>query len=261
MKVFSVTLHINLQYIKEFQKHRPPGIYKESYLSHLFGYYHEPRPEDFKAPAEPSFKQTFVVGDAPRLDPLQVPSTDLFGPTNVEFVRTVKKPEIPMPTREADTSQISPEYISHEDLHLIGEPVPPEQKLELMRCVSRLVLGQHRFEHESQLNFPGAQPVSMDRSNMDAIRQPDWAVTWKADGTRYMLLVMHDGAYLINRKYDMARVEMRFPVRYQGEPPQERYNYRHAPPQGARYHHLTLLDGELVRDNDPEAYVLITICH
>ena len=182
---------------------------------------------------------------------------DLFGPRNVEYVKTVKKPELPLPTREPDITQIDPDLISHDDLQWIGEPVPYDQKFELMRCVSRLVLGQQRYENESQLSFPGAMPVSMDRTNMESIMQPDWAVTWKADGTRYMLLIMHDGAYLINRKYDMVRLEMRFPVRYEGEKPQERYNFKQPPPRDARYHHLTLLDGELVKDHDPNAYAIL----
>jgi len=31
----------------------------------------------------------------------------------------------------------------------------------------------------------------------------------------------------------------------------------HTPPQGAAYHHLTLLDGELVKDSDPQSGVVL----
>lgn len=37
-------------------------------------------------------------------------------------------------------------------------------------------------------------------------------VTWKADGTRYMLLINEYGTFLINRSYDIRRVQMRFPM-------------------------------------------------
>ena len=37
--------------------------------------------------------------------------------------------------------------------------------------------------------FPGAQPVSMDRDNMNYLKQKAYKVSWKADGTRYMMLI------------------------------------------------------------------------
>ncbi|GJU65464.1 mRNA-capping enzyme-like protein, partial [Tanacetum coccineum] len=35
--------------------------------------------------------------------------------------------------------------------------------------------------------------------------------TWKADGTRYMMLLTRDGCYLIDRKFDFRSVNLRFP--------------------------------------------------
>lgn len=37
--------------------------------------------------------------------------------------------------------------------------------------------------------FPGAQPVSMDRDNMNYLKHKVYKVSWKADGTRYMMLI------------------------------------------------------------------------
>lgn len=37
--------------------------------------------------------------------------------------------------------------------------------------------------------FPGAQPVSMDRENMQNLAKMPYKVSWKADGTRYMMLI------------------------------------------------------------------------
>lgn len=34
-------------------------------------------------------------------------------------------------------------------------------------------------------------------------------VTWKADGTRYMLVLMRWGTYLIDRKFAIRRVQVR----------------------------------------------------
>jgi mRNA-capping enzyme len=59
----------------------------------------------------------------------------------------------------------------------------------------------------------------------------EYRVTWKADGTRFMLLLMLDGTYLIDRRFQFRRVQMRFPSH-------------------AQRHNVTLLDGEMVVDVD-----------
>ena len=41
--------------------------------------------------------------------------------------------------------------------------------------------------------FPGSQPVSLARSNMGLLNERRYWVTWKADGTRYMLLLCRWG--------------------------------------------------------------------
>ena len=37
--------------------------------------------------------------------------------------------------------------------------------------------------------FPGSQPVSMRLDNMKLLREMQYKVSWKADGTRYMMLI------------------------------------------------------------------------
>lgn len=37
--------------------------------------------------------------------------------------------------------------------------------------------------------FPGCQPVSMDLKNLTFLRDNPYKVSWKADGTRYMMYV------------------------------------------------------------------------
>lgn len=48
--------------------------------------------------------------------------------------------------------------------------------------------------------FPGSQPVSMDISNIKFLAEKPYMVSWKADGTRYLMLI--DGPeqiYFIDR--------------------------------------------------------------
>ena len=73
---------------------------------------------------------------------------------------------------------------------------------------------------------------------MSLLKSQPYSVTWKADGTRYMLLLMRDGAYLVDRKFDVRRVQMRFPL------PHKKF--------GTSVHHCTLMDGEMVVDTDPQ---------
>lgn len=57
-------------------------------------------------------------------------------------------------------------------------------------------------------NFPGSQPVSLDRQNVAMLRQERYWVTWKADGTRYMLLILPWGTYLVDRSFKVRRVQV-----------------------------------------------------
>ncbi|XP_061397952.1 mRNA-capping enzyme [Musca vetustissima] len=82
--------------------------------------------------------------------------------------------------------------------------------------------------------FPGCQPVSMDRQNMKRLQEIPYRVSWKADGTRYMMLVKgRDEIYFIDRNNSVFQVENLTFVKYNN-----------------LHEHLenTLLDGEMVLD-------------
>ncbi|XP_063089271.1 mRNA-capping enzyme isoform X3 [Cavia porcellus] len=82
--------------------------------------------------------------------------------------------------------------------------------------------------------FPGAQPVSMDKQNIKLLEQNPYKVSWKADGTRYMMLI--DGTnevFMIDRDNSVFHVSnLEFPFR-----------------KDLRMHlSNTLLDGEMIID-------------
>lgn len=64
-------------------------------------------------------------------------------------------------------------------------------------------------------DFPGCQPVSMDTTNIRLLHIKPYRVSWKADGTRYMMLI--DGpkeVYFFDRDHSVFRVEgLSFPSR------------------------------------------------
>jgi mRNA-capping enzyme len=54
--------------------------------------------------------------------------------------------------------------------------------------------------HYYRTGFPGSQPVSMDRNNLRLLHEKPYMVSWKADGTRYLMLIDGPGEiYFIDR--------------------------------------------------------------
>ncbi|XP_063975438.1 mRNA-capping enzyme [Diachasmimorpha longicaudata] len=84
--------------------------------------------------------------------------------------------------------------------------------------------------------FPGSQPVSMDKNNLRLLQEKPYRVSWKADGTRYMLLIQGDGElFFIDRNNSVFEIKgLSFPH----------------PRDISRLLRDTLLDGEMVIDKD-----------
>ncbi|XP_045584174.1 mRNA-capping enzyme [Procambarus clarkii] len=87
--------------------------------------------------------------------------------------------------------------------------------------------------------FPGCQPVSMDMDNISFIRDNPYKVSWKADGTRYMMLIAgrHE-VYFADRDHSIFQA------------PEIEFRLKHD-----LMVHLsdTLVDGEMVIDTDPNS--------
>lgn len=127
--------------------------------------------------------------------------------------------------------------MQHNDV--IGEEVSAAEAEAVQVQIMFGILGPASMD--SELRFPGSQPVSLASSNMDLLAKHRYFVTWKADGTRYMLYLSHLGTYLVDRSFAVRRVQMRWPTAAPDTP--LRYN-------PARPHQSTLLDGEMVVDED-----------
>jgi len=58
-----------------------------------------------------------------------------------------------------------------------------------------------------KLGFPGTQPVSMALDNISFLCKHKYQVSWKADGVRYLMLVINpDQIYLLDRKNNIIQV-------------------------------------------------------
>ncbi|KAJ4958730.1 hypothetical protein NE237_025841 [Protea cynaroides] len=203
--------------IERFASARPPGIYKQDYIDALYTFYHERKPETVICPPTPEWKRSSdfdLNGEA-------VPDEDDDGGIAVSF-------------HEED--HVESQVMTNDDV--LGDAIPADQQ-DIMRqfCYHTLKLGAGA-KRNSQ--FPGSHPVSLNRENLQLLRQRYYYATWKADGTRYMMLITYDGCYLIDRNFSFRRVQMRFPTRSANEGLAE------------KTHNLTLLDGEMIIDTVPD---------
>ncbi|GMP51038.1 hypothetical protein CsSME_00017424 [Camellia sinensis var. sinensis] len=203
--------------IKLFADARPPGIYKPDYVDALYNFYHERKPEMVVCPPTPEWKRSSDLdlnGDV-------VPDEDDDG---VSAAPLPEKHEI-----EA--------VMTNDDV--LGDSIPFDQQNAMRQfCYQALKLG---IGVRGNSQFPGSHPVSLNRDNLQLLRQRYYYATWKADGTRYMMLITLDGCYLIDRNFNFRRVQMKFPCKSTNEALAE------------KTHHYTLLDGEMIIDTVPDS--------
>uniref|UniRef100_A0A803KTR5 mRNA guanylyltransferase n=1 Tax=Chenopodium quinoa TaxID=63459 RepID=A0A803KTR5_CHEQI len=82
--------------------------------------------------------------------------------------------------------------------------------------------------------IPDQQEYHLRRVKLQLLRQRYYYATWKADGTRYMMLLSPDGCYPIDRRFKFRRMQMRLPCRSRTK---------------SEFHQYTLLDGEMIIDS------------
>lgn len=198
--------------INIFAQRRPPGIYKRDYIEALYSFYHEvPANMTVTCPSTPEWKNPFDLdlnGEAKQDD--DDDAGDLAPVHN----------------------EVEEKVITNDDV--LGDAVPFDQQ-EALRIVCYRLLELPPARGHAQ--FPGSHPVSLNSDNLQLLRQRYYYATWKADGTRYMMLIMRDGCFLIDRNFCFRRVQMRFPRR----------NFN----EGS--HHMTLIDGEMIIDTVPDS--------
>lgn len=194
-------------------KARPPGIYKADYLRELFRRYGDVADAPLPPP-KPSWcmedEESNLDDDGNPLDGTEEGSEGS-GPGHTK--------------RRKEFRKKNPMFMQ-------GVPgVTP------VTTQPKLIQIQRRCQdmcHWESSGFPGSQPVSMDLENLDLLRQKPYKVSWKADGTRYMMLI--DGeheVYFVDRDNCVFEVSgLVFP--------------RRKDPMG----HIqdTLVDGEMIID-------------
>ncbi|KFK37510.1 hypothetical protein AALP_AA4G266600 [Arabis alpina] len=200
------------QALKIFSDARPPGIYKKDYIDALYTFYHEIKPESVAYPPTPQWKRS-----AHELD-LNVQDNDDDEAT-------------PGPVQE----MINEENAKMSNDDILGDEIPHSQEEAYRQFCYKMLYPNNRkiLTGVGCTRFLGSHPVSLDRESLQLLRQRYYYATWKADGTRYMMLLTRDGCYLIDRSFRFRRVQMRFPCRK----------------SSSEVHDYTLLDGEMIIDS------------
>ncbi|KAI5608474.1 mRNA-capping enzyme [Silurus asotus] len=197
-----------------FAQSRSPGIYKEDYLKELFRRYGD---VDDAPPAPELPDWCFEDGNDDADDDGNVIGQDS-GPSSSGSNQGKKKRE----------------KLKLGATFLEGVSVKGVTQLTTQPKLGQIQRKCQEFCEWERSGFPGAQPVSMDRRNIHLLEQNGYKVSWKADGTRYMMLI--DGrneVHMIDRDNSVFHVaNLEFPYR-----------------KDMRTHlSNTLLDGEMIVD-------------
>ncbi|KAM4772229.1 mRNA-capping enzyme [Rhinophrynus dorsalis] len=198
--------------VATFAQARPPGIYKADYLKELFHRFGDI--ED--APPPPELPDWCFEEDDVDDEGNKVLQESEAGSSGATFNRRKK------------------ERLKLGAIFLEGVAVKRVNQITTQPKLGDIQRKCQQFCSWGGSGFPGAQPVSMDRNNITFLEQKSYKVSWKADGTRYMMLI--DGkneVFMIDRDNSVFHVSgLEFPFR-----------------KDPRLHLAdTLLDGEMIID-------------
>jgi len=185
--------------VTTFSKCRSPGIYKKDYLEELYNRY----------------------GDGESVPSLPPLADWCVEKTNDE----VDEIKLKRPTTRKEFRKVNAKFM---------DGVEGVTTVEFSQKLSYIQQKCQSMCKWKGTGFPGSQPVSMDCNNIALLHEKPYKVSWKADGTRYLMLIDgKDEVYFIDRDNAVYQAKgVLFPRR---KNPEE---------------HLrdTLLDGEMIID-------------
>lgn len=245
---FSIDMAVAL-----FSQCRQPGIYKQDYINELFRRYADefntevpvaaplPNWEESEQTEIAKSSHTSNLDDDTDDDDEYIEDDDEPDPfINLLDKKSDQTTENQPPKNEIkrkkgvkrgrnDKTKLNPVFCEPSILGV--EPCPDPDEVSRVQTLVQMICGW------KSLSFAGAQPVSMDMRNINYLCSKKYMVSWKADGTRYLMMVNGaDKVYMLDRENSVFTVRnLRFPHRKDMD----------------RYLSNTLLDGEFVMDIDP----------
>uniref|UniRef100_A0A8D2ZIS9 mRNA-capping enzyme n=1 Tax=Scophthalmus maximus TaxID=52904 RepID=A0A8D2ZIS9_SCOMX len=202
--------------VAAFTQSRAPGIYKGDYLKELFRRYGD---EEDAPPAPALPEWCFEDGDDGEVDD----DGNAVGPESG-----------PSSSGSAAPGRRKKEKLKLGAVFLEGITVKGVTQITTQPKLGEIQRMCQEMAEWDRSGFPGAQPVSMDRQNLRFLEQNPYKVSWKADGTRYMMLINgKNEVFMIDRDNSIFHIaNLEFPAR-----------------KTPRVHlSNTLLDGEMIID-------------
>uniref|UniRef100_A0A8C7D3H2 mRNA-capping enzyme n=1 Tax=Oncorhynchus kisutch TaxID=8019 RepID=A0A8C7D3H2_ONCKI len=202
--------------VAAFAQARAPGIYKGDYLKELFRRYGDV--ED--APPAPALPEWCFDDD----------DGDQDDDGNVIGQESQSGPS----SSESAPGKRRKERLKFGAIFVEGVTVKGVTQVTTQPKLAEIQRKCQEFAEWEKSGFPGAQPVSMDRRNLRFLEQNPYKVSWKADGTRYMMLINgKNEVHMIDRDNSVFHIaNLEFPFR-----------------KDLRVHLAnTLLDGEMIID-------------
>ncbi|XP_060092942.1 mRNA-capping enzyme isoform X2 [Heteronotia binoei] len=180
--------------VATFTQARPPGIYKADYLKELFRRYGDV--ED--APAPPPLPEWCFDEEEDDDDDCTPGTQESEAGSSSSFSGKRRK-----------------EHLKLGAVFLEGISVKRVTQVTSQPKLGEIQRKCQQFTGWKGTGFPGAQPVSMDEQNIKLLEQKPYKVSWKADGTRYMMLIDgKDEVYMIDRDNSVFHVSnLEFPFR------------------------------------------------
>jgi mRNA-capping enzyme len=189
--------------IQEFANARPPGIYKQDYINELFKRYGDEDDDPLHAPELPSwcYEEEETPDDYyPQQEYQQQPNT-----SNKRKSRNDEENDDNEPST-AKVKKRRTETIKFEATFMPGvSGVSLMTDIQVVNPLRKMIQDMCEFAGSG---FPGCQPVSMDRQNLRLLHMKPYKVSWKADGTRYMMLIKDENEiYFFDRDNSCFKVD------------------------------------------------------
>ncbi|KAK2176308.1 hypothetical protein NP493_672g01027 [Ridgeia piscesae] len=172
-----------------FSRVRPPGVYKQDYLNELFKRYGD----SSDAPDAPILPDWCTESDDRDDDGQPINGNKTSPGAKGSHRREFNK----------------------KNAQFMDGAVPSVAKVTAQPQLAQIQRAVQKMVGWTSSGFPGAQPVSMDCKNLSFLHQKPYKVSWKADGTRYMMLVNgKNQVYVIDRDNSVFHVpNLTFPRR------------------------------------------------
>lgn len=185
-----------------FARARPPGIYKQDYIDELYRRY-DPSGDVAIAPTVPDWStddddvtECSTKANKPSSEERKRPHKE--GANSLDENKKAHELDEDSDDDELSSSNGNAEQITgggnsrqkkrRRELVIKNaqfmEGVPGVEWIETPAIVSKLQKLVQEMCCFNDAGFPGAQPVSMDRDNIQMLKTSPYLVSWKADGTR-----------------------------------------------------------------------------